>query len=377
ETPSTKSRTVAPASAVPENDSVVSLVRLSMALVPVSLAASRSGTDGADGSVVSIVTVSGPEAALELPAASVARAVIEWEPGERDDAEIVHDPAAAVTALPATPSTNSCTVAPASAVPENDSVVRLVTLSVLLVPLSLAASRSGTDGGAGDVRSTVTVNGAEATLALPAASVAVAVMECAPSDTPGAESVHEVPAIVASATCVPSTSSRTVDPASAVPENESVVSFVTLSLLLAPESLAASRSGAGGVAGGVRSTVTGSAPEARLALPAASVETAVTEWTPSVSDDATIVQLPPVAVVVAPATPSTKSCTVDPASAEPLKESVVRLVRLSVLLAPLSLAGLRSGVDGDAGADVSMVTESAPEGDPRFPARSVARAVME
>ena len=42
------------------------------------------------------------------------------------------------------PSSN-CTVAPASAVPLNTGVVMLVTLSVLELPLSLAAVRSGTE----------------------------------------------------------------------------------------------------------------------------------------------------------------------------------------------------------------------------------------
>src|SRR5213079_3499454 len=92
----------------------------------------------------------------------------------------------------------------------------------------------------------------------------------------------------------------------------------------------------------LRSIVTGSGADAGLAFPAGSIATAVTAWTPSVSDEALKVQAPPAAVVVAPGAPSTKSWTVALASAVPLKDSVVRFVMLSLLLAPLSLAGRRS-----------------------------------
>ena len=44
-------------------------------------AAARSGVDGADGAIVSIVTDSADEATLVLPAASVALAVMLWLPG--------------------------------------------------------------------------------------------------------------------------------------------------------------------------------------------------------------------------------------------------------------------------------------------------------
>lgn len=51
---------------------VVSLVWLSVLLVPVSLAASRSGAAGVAGSVVSMVTFSAGLGALWLPAASTS-----------------------------------------------------------------------------------------------------------------------------------------------------------------------------------------------------------------------------------------------------------------------------------------------------------------
>src|SRR5919108_490970 len=76
---------------------------------------------------------------------------------------------------------NRSTVLPASAVPVNVGVVTLVRLSVLEVPLSLAAARSGADGAAGAAVSTVTLRAVEAAETLPAASVAVAVTLCGPA----------------------------------------------------------------------------------------------------------------------------------------------------------------------------------------------------
>ena len=67
--------TTAPASAVPESVGVSSLVMSSVVELPESLAASRSAALGATGAVVSTLIVSAAEAALVLPAASVAVAV--------------------------------------------------------------------------------------------------------------------------------------------------------------------------------------------------------------------------------------------------------------------------------------------------------------
>ena len=75
--------TVLLASAVPVNVGVLTLVRLSVLEVPLSLAASRSGVDGAAGAVVSIVMLKAPEAAETFPAASVAVAVMLWVPAVR------------------------------------------------------------------------------------------------------------------------------------------------------------------------------------------------------------------------------------------------------------------------------------------------------
>ena len=68
--------TVLPASAVPENVGVVTLVMLSVLDDPESLAAVRSGVDGAAGAVVSIVMLKVPEDVDTLPAASVAVALM-------------------------------------------------------------------------------------------------------------------------------------------------------------------------------------------------------------------------------------------------------------------------------------------------------------
>src|SRR5207237_2867542 len=72
--------TALPDSAVPVKVGVVLLVMLSVFEEPVSLAAARSGAVGAVGAAVSMVTERPPEAALVLPAASVALAVIVWLP---------------------------------------------------------------------------------------------------------------------------------------------------------------------------------------------------------------------------------------------------------------------------------------------------------
>ena len=75
---------VFPASAVPLNVGVVSLVMSSIEEAPVSELATRSGVEGVDGGAVTIVTESALEPALMLPATSVALAVIGWLPAARE-----------------------------------------------------------------------------------------------------------------------------------------------------------------------------------------------------------------------------------------------------------------------------------------------------
>ena len=66
----------------------------------------------------------------------------------------------------------SSTVLLASAVPVRVGVVSVVILSVLELPVSEAASRSGVDGADGDAVSIVIVKALEAVEVLPAGSVA-------------------------------------------------------------------------------------------------------------------------------------------------------------------------------------------------------------
>ena len=107
-----------PASAVPVKVGVVTLVMLSVLDTPLSDAASRSGADGAAGAMVSMVTGKAAEAALTLPATSVALAVMLWVPFARVDVVANQSPFTVVMPVPTwvVPS-NRVTVLPASAVP--------------------------------------------------------------------------------------------------------------------------------------------------------------------------------------------------------------------------------------------------------------------
>src|SRR5437879_5134243 len=151
--PPLKIVTVLFASAVPLKVGVVALVMLSVLLLPVSEAAIRSGVDGALGAVVSIVTDRAPDATLTFPAMSVtfSVAVMLCTPCVRVDVLTDQLPEPSAVALPiwVVPS-NSLTVVFAAAVPLKVGLVTLVMLSLLEMPLSEAAMRSGVDGaGAG------------------------------------------------------------------------------------------------------------------------------------------------------------------------------------------------------------------------------------
>jgi len=88
-------------------------------------------------------------------------------------------------------------------------------------------------------------------------------------------------------------------------------------------------------------------------------------------------QSPEPSAATVPAEPSTLevSSTVLFASAVPETAGVSSLMLSSVLELPESLPVSRSGVDGAAGADVSIVTVNADEAALVFPAASVAVAV--
>ena len=105
--------------------------------------------------------------------------------------------------------------------------------------------------------STVIPRASDATLVLPATSVAVTVMLCAPSlNAPGVKLQSPAPSAVV-VPRLPSTSEKTstVLLASAVPLSVGVVSFVMSSLAEIPVSDPAVRSGAPGLAGAPVSTL--------------------------------------------------------------------------------------------------------------------------
>ena len=106
--------------------------------------------------------------------------------------------------------------------------------------------------------------------------------------------------------------------------------------------------------GALVSTVTASDGEWAEVLDAASVAVAVTLCDPSLRVLLAMVQLPPVAVVVPKSVAPSYSVTVLPASAVPVKTGVVLLVILSVLLMPVSVPLVMSGVEGALGATVSV-----------------------
>jgi hypothetical protein len=94
------SLTMLPAAAVPVKVGVVSLVRLSLFDEPVSDEATRSGLEGADGAVLSIVIERALEAALVFAAVSVAVAVMRCTPWPRAELVTLQLPLESTVALP-------------------------------------------------------------------------------------------------------------------------------------------------------------------------------------------------------------------------------------------------------------------------------------
>jgi hypothetical protein len=319
------------------------------------------GVEGTD-AAVSMVMVSPDEAALTLPAVSAVFAVTVWLPSVSMAAVTLQLPPTSAAAVPSTvvPSVSySVTVPYASAVPVKVGVVSFVILSVPDNPVSEPVVISGAEGADGADKSKMMLSPADAELVLPAASVAFTVTVCAP--VPSTDAVMlQLPLPSAAAmpsTVVPSVSySVTALPASVVPVKIGVVSFVILSVLEVPVSEPAVISGAAGADGADISIVMLSSADAVLMLPAASVAFTVTVWTPAVSADAVMFQLPPPAVAV-PSTvvPSVSySVTVLPVSAVPVKVGVVSFVRLSVDDEPVSEPAVISGAEGADGAVVSI-----------------------
>ena len=281
-TPSTYSTGVVPAGTTPTLKSgVLSPVLLSVLLPPLSVPAVRSGAAGADGAVVSIVTASAALGALVLPAASTRPVVMLCAPsvsGVTGVRIVLPLPSVVAVAGTATPSTYSTGVVPAGTTPTLKSgVVSTVPLSVLLLPLSVAAVMSGAAGADGAVVSMVTASAGLGALVLPAVSTRPVVMLWAPSvsGVTGVRIVLPLPSVVVVAgTATPSTYSTGVVPAGTTPTLKSgVLSPVLLSVLLLPVSVV--RSGAAGADGAVVSMVTASAGLGALVLPAASVTVVV------------------------------------------------------------------------------------------------------
>src|SRR3954447_13923485 len=127
------------------------------------------------GAAVSMVTLRAAEVVL-LPAASVALAVMLCVPPLNVLLVMLQFPLPSAVVVPSTvlPSSNTTGLL-AAVVPEKVGVVTLVMLSVLELPLSLAAIRSGTEA-VGPVVSMVMLSAAEADETFPATSVALAVM---------------------------------------------------------------------------------------------------------------------------------------------------------------------------------------------------------
>lgn len=149
--------------------------------------------------------------------------------------------------------------------------------------------------------------------------------------------------------------------------------MVRLSVDEEPESELASRSGTLGTVGAAVSMVTVSDGETTEMLPTASVAFVVRTWLP-VAKVGVSVQLPAASAVVVPMSvvPS-YSVTVALASAVPDTTGVVLEVMLSVFDDPVSDEAARSGVDGMAGATVSI--EMVDDDEAVFPAASVATAL--
>ena len=185
--------------------------------------------------------------------------------------------------------------------------------------------------------------------------------------------------MLANAVVLPLSYSVTVELASALPLKVGVAALVLSSLFELPLSEAVARSRAVGAAGAEVSTVTVSAVDATLVLPARSVALAVMTWLPLLKVGLVRLQAPLVSadtLANAVVLPLSYSATVELASALPLKVGVAALVVLSVFELPLSEVVARSRAVGAAGVEVSTVTVKADEAAPVLPARSVAVAVM-
>src|SRR3954454_20205765 len=146
----------------------------------------------------------------------------------------------------------------ASAMPASVGVVSLLLPPLDTIPMFGAASSiiETIEGAAGAAVSMVTDRPPEAVPVLPAASVALAVIVWLPEASVEVAMLQlPLPSAVPLPTWVAPSYSVTVLPASAVPVKVGVATLVRLSVLDAPESEAAARSGVDGALGAVVSMV--------------------------------------------------------------------------------------------------------------------------
>jgi hypothetical protein len=218
-------------------------VKLSVSEEPVSLEASKSGIDGAEGTPVSITTERVSDAALTFPAASYVFAVMECVPSgsEEDPTDQLPDPSDEEVPIETLPDLKSSIVVLGKApVPFKVTEVSLVLLSESETPESFPLARSGTEGAFGAEVSNVTVSAPEAELPFPARSVAFAVISYAPS-APIDEVTDQLPdpsAVPLPIDTFPPLNNSMETFASDVPSLVGVISLVRLSEFDKPVSLA-------------------------------------------------------------------------------------------------------------------------------------------
>ena len=279
-------------SAVPVTAGAVSLVMRSPA-TPVSDALVSVRPVGAV-AAVSTVTTRPEDAAPVLPAASIARALRVCAPTARPLVANSQLPCALTVADPSRDAPSySATTLPSAAVPVTTGAATLVTASVVLRPLSVAAVSLTDPGAAGAVVSMVTSRLPEPSRVLPAASRARVEKLWAPSAW-ALEVMVQAPdrSAVAVPTTLPPTSRSMTLLASAVPVKVGVVTLVSRSELEAPLSDAAVSEGADGADGGVVSMVIVRAADRPLVLPAGSTACAVSVCAPSASAPSVASQAP-------------------------------------------------------------------------------------
>jgi hypothetical protein len=334
------------------------------------VSASTEVMTGAVGAEVStIATRTGADAGLVLPAASVCVAVTLYVPSGRDGeaVSVTVPPTQVPVAIAVVPSCQRVTVASVSQVSVKSGVVSDVTLSVPLVPVSVAVVISGTEGAAGAVVSTV-ISAAVAGLTFPAVSVRVTEMLVRPSGR-AMFGVHVTDVLVAGAGAHVQPVIVAVSPMFVT----TTTSGVESSVIYGTDVSASTEVMTGAVGAEVSTIATRTGADAGLVLPAASVCVAVTLYVPSGRDgEAVSVTVPPTQVPVAIAVvPSCQRVTVASVSQVSVKSGVVSDVTLSVPLVPVSVAVVISGTEGAAGAVVSTTVISAAVAGLTFPAVSV------